>query len=229
MQELIKIFKAVMDWSEVWALLIPLIYLLFHRNQPRILTPVIVYLLFAFFINLAIDIISEFKGRLPDWLYSNNPLYNVHSVFRFICFSYFFISLRQTSFRRLRNILPWLSLLIIFINFSFVEDFGNRYHLSGNLLSSEAYLLLIYCMLYYLSKLRNEEDEIVWGRDFWVVTGLSIYVVINFFVFLFYVPMIYQNVRLALDIWNLHNISYIILCLFITKAFYDPARRQYSV
>jgi hypothetical protein len=83
--------------------------------------------------------------------------------------------------------------------------------------------------LYYLAKLRDEDDDLSRGPDFWVATGLSIYVVVNFFVFLFYVPMIDQNSSLADNIWNVHNIAYIILCIFITKAFYEPARYQLTV
>ena len=224
-----KFLKLLLDWSEVWAPLIPLVYLLFKRDQPAFLKPVIIYLCFAFVINLCGDIISDFKSHLPAWLHSNNVLYNVHSIIRFICFSYFFIALKQTSFTRLKNILPFISLFIIALNFTYVEDFTNPNHLSGNLLSTEAYLLLIYCMLYYLSKLRDGVDDIASGADFWVVTGLSIYVVVNFYVYLFYVPMIDQDSLFANNIWDLHNIAYIILCLFITKAFYEPARHQYTV
>jgi hypothetical protein len=213
--------KLLLNWSEVWAPLIPLSFLLFRRRQPRFLTPVIVYLVIAFFINLTCDIISEFYTYLPGWLQSNTHLYNVHSIIRFICFCYFFIELKK--------ILPVFSLVIIIINFSFVEDFGNPDHLSGNLLAVESYLLLIFCMQYYLAKLRDEADDITSGPDFWVVTGLSIYVVINFFVFLFYVPMLQHDIDLALNIWDVHNIAYILLCIFITKAFYAPARHQYTV
>jgi hypothetical protein len=78
-------------------------------------------------------------------------------------------------------------------------------------------------MQYYLAKLRDEINELSSRADFWVVTGLSIYVVINFFVFLFYVPMLEQDVRLAINIWYLHNLAYIVLCVFITKAFFEPA------
>lgn len=219
----------LMNWSEVWAPLVPLVVLLFKRNQPSFLKPVIVYLVFALFINLAGDIISVFPRYLPSWLQSNNPLYNVHSIIRFICFSYFFTALSQTSFIKLKYILPAVSLLIIIINFRYIENFGNPDHLSGNLLAAEAYLLLIYCMQYYLAKLRDEVDDLTSGPDFWVVTGLAIYVVINFFVFLFYVPMLDQNITLAINIWYIHNIAYIILCFFITKAFYEPARHQYSI
>ena len=224
-----KLLQLALDWSEVWAPLIPLIALLFKRNQPQFLKPVIVYLVCGFFINLSGDIISDFKSSLPGWLQSNNVLYNVHSIARFICFSYFFLMLKQPSFITLKKVLPLISLFVMFINFKYIENFGNPDHLSGNLLATEAYLLLIYCVLYYLAKLRDEDDDLSRGPDFWVSTGLSIYVVVNFFVFLFYVPMIIQNSNLADKIWSVHNIAYIILCIFITKAFYEPARYQLTV
>ena len=221
--------RRLFDWAEVWALLIPLIYLLFKRRQPRFLKPVIIYLFIALFINIAVDIIADYKRNFPDWLQSNNPIYNVHSVIRLACFSYFFIALKQPFFVRFKYILPLLSLVVIIINFGFIENFGNPDHLSGNLLSAEAYLLLIYCMLYYLAKLSDDTDDINTGPDFWIVTGLSIYVVVNFFVFLFYVPMIYQDGVLANDMWDIHNVAYILLCIFITKAFYESSRNQHTV
>jgi len=221
--------RYILDWSEVWALLIPLCYFLIKRNQPRYLKPVVAYLVIALVINLTGNIIADYKAYLPAWMQSNNPLYNVHSIIRFICFSLFFFGLKQTAFTRLRYLLSYLSLVIILINFGLVEDFGNPRHLSGNLLALEAYLLLIFCMLYYLAKLRDEVDVIASGPDFWIVTGLSMYVVINFFVFLFYVPMIRFDSDLANNIWDVHNIAYIILCIFITKAFYESARHQYAV
>jgi hypothetical protein len=126
-------------------------------------------------------------------------------------------------------ILPLIALLVFVVNFSFAENFWSPDRLGGNLLTEEAYLLLIYCMVYYLGKLRDEADDVASGPDFWVVTGLSIYVVVNFFVFLFYLPMLDSDVSLAMNIWNVHNIAYIILCIFITKAFYEPARYQHTV
>ncbi|MCW3110339.1 MAG: hypothetical protein JWQ09_4845 [Segetibacter sp.] len=221
-----KIIESILEWSEVWALLIPLLVLMFTPKQPSFLKPVIVYLWFALLLNLLGDIIAGFKRtyHFPFWLQNNNPLYNIHSVIRFTCFSYFFISLKQPFFKILKKLLPLLSLLFISINFAFIDDFFDRNSLSGNLLSAEAYLLLIYCMLYYLSQLKDEDDIITMRPDFWVATGLSIYVVINFFVFLFYVPMLSQNLELAINIWTVHNVAYIILCLFVAKAFYATNR-----
>lgn len=216
--------KLFFDWSEVWAPIIPLVVLARNRKQPIFFKPIIGYLWLALFINLAGDIIGDFKKYLPDWLQSNNVLYNIHSIIRFGCFSYFFILLRQTFYITLKKVLPLISVLFLVINFTFFDNFINPKHLSGNLLAAEAYLLLIYCLQYYLSQLKDEIDVLTSGPDFWVVTGLSIYVVINFFVFLFYVPMITQNPQLANNMWNVHNVAYIILCIFIAKAFYEPVR-----
>lgn len=92
----------------------------------------------------------------------------------------------------------------------------------------EAYLLLIYCMIYYLEALKDDQKNLFLETDFWVVTGLSIYVVVNFFVFLFYQPMIDVDVKLAINIWNVHNIAFIIFCLLITKAIYASSRYQFT-
>ncbi len=221
--------QILLDWSEVWAPLIPITVFVLRRGQPVFMRPVIAYLVIGLLINIVCDVIGDFKSHLPSWMQSNNPLYNVHSIIRFIFFSLFFILLKQQYFIKLKYILPLIAVVIIGGNFLFEEDFSNPDHLSGNLLSTEAYILLIYCMLYYLSKLRDEVDDIASGPDFWVVTGLSIYVVVNFFVFLFYVPMINQDGNLADNMWTVHNIAYIILCVFLTKAFYESARYQYTV
>lgn len=227
-----KYLLLALDWSEIWALLIPLSVLIIHRRQPAILKPVITYLWIALVLNIAIDFImalNVYRVNVPGWLQSNNPLYNVHALSRFACFSIFFIKLPQGSFALVKKILVVISVIFIIINFGFFENFFNPDTLSGNLLATEAYLLLIYCMLYYLSVLRNDETPIFTGPDFWIVTGLGIYVVTNFFVFLFYLPMLHVNAGLSVTMWNVHNIAFIIFCLFITKALYGPFRYKYSV
>ena len=217
-----------LDWSEVWALMIPLSVLLFRRQQPSSLRPVIVYLWLAFLVNVAIDIIMAINIYSGTQNLSNNPLYNIHSVLRFTCFSFYFIRLQKNSFAQLKKLLALFGLVFLFVNFVFFEDFFNRESFSGNLLTVEAYLLLAYSMLYYLAELKDDEN-LFDGPHFWVVTGLAVYLVTNFFVFLFYMPMITVDVELAINIWNVHNIAFIIFCLFITKAFYGSVRHQYSV
>lgn len=213
----------ILNWSEVWAVLIPLFVFLSRDQQPSFLKPVVVYLWIAFAINLAGDIIGDFRSFLPSWIQSNNILYNVHSLVRFTCFSLFFIRLAQPSFLLVKKALPLIFILFITINFSVVENFFNPAHLSGNLLATEAYLLLIYCMTFYLSQIKEDKRILIQDKAFLVVTGLSIYVVSNFFVFLFYVPMIKDNPELAANMWYVHNVAYIILCLAISRSFYVAA------
>jgi hypothetical protein len=218
-----EIFELILDWSEVWAILIPLFVLLFiQKKQPAFVRPIIVYLWLALAMNLLADVIGDFKRFLPDWLQSNNPLYNMHSIVRFACLSYFFINFKKSSPTNFKKIIPVVYALFIIINYSFFESFFNQRILSGGLFAVEAYLLLIYSMDYYLAQLRHDVQSFSSGKDFWIVTGLSIYVVVNFFLFLFYVPMIKENPALAGRMWNVHNVAYIIFCILIAKAFYVP-------
>jgi len=226
---MVDFLSEILNWSEVWALIIPLIVILFNRRQPTTLKPIIIYLWLAFILNFCIDIIMLINVYYHKSVMSNNFLYNMHSVVRFVCFSSYFIQLPQASFTKFKKVLAAASVTFIVINFSLFEDFFNYDSFSDNLLVTEAYVLLIYCMLYYLSELKDDSKNLFNGPDFWVVTGLSLYVVVNFFVFLFYLPMIDVDVNLAVNIWNVHNIAFIIFCIFITKGLYGSHRYKYSV
>ena len=219
----------ILDWSEVWALIIPISILLFRRNENQSLRPVVIYIWLAFLINCGIDAIMTINIYFKNDFLSNNFLYNTHSVVRFACFSYYFIRLQPGSFVKIKRIISIACLLFVVFNFILFENFLNYDSFSGNLLTAEAYLLMIFCMLYYLAELKSDRDDLLNSPHFWIVTGLSVYVVVNFFVFLFYLPMLYVDLDLAINIWYIHNIAFIIFCLFISKAFYGTARYQHTV
>jgi len=222
---MIGFLQTALDWSEVWALLIPLVVLGFRKSQPIYLKPIIIYLWIALLLNVVVDVISELKDDFPSWLHwlrSNNVLYNIHSLIRFALFTYFFRLLGKRFRSNLDKFFYAAALIFLAINFIYVENFFNPDHLSGNLLATEAFVLLIYCLQYYLSKLRHDTEEFSRTKDFWIVTGLSIYVVVNFFVFLFYVPLLSENIDLSIKMWNVHNVAYLVLCIFIARAFYVP-------
>ncbi len=226
--------KLFFDWSEVWAPLIPIFVLAKKRNQPRFLRPVTIYILVALFINLLGDVIGDFKQYLPKWLHENTYLYNIHSVIRFVCFSYFFISLKQDYYKIIKRIIPFFYIVFLFIDLIFSsENFLGTKGIAANLLTIEAFFLLLYCLLYYLSKLKNENDAIMSGADFYAVTGLSIFVVTNFFVFLFYDAImedsrINKDWHVADNMWSVHNVAYIVFCLLLAKAF-SLAKRNKAV
>jgi hypothetical protein len=218
--------QLILDWSEVWAVFIPLIFLWKFPRQSGYMRPIICYVYAALFINMAIDIFGYYGEslQLPNWMQANNYLYNVHSIVRFICFSVFF-NVVLPSFKNLRRIVSIVAGVFLVVNFVFFENFFNFRTFSSRLLTVESSLLLLYCLQFYFYKLRDEDPSSRKKGDFWVVTGLCIYVVINFFIFLFYTTLSDLGYGdFLMTIWNVHNISYIVLCILLAKAFYDPAR-----
>ena len=209
----------ILNWSEFWALLIPLGVLLKYKRQPKFLKPVIIYLWIALIVNLAIDTIMEVNMYYNRPIVSNLFLYNIHSIVRFVCFSSFFALLKQPFIIPIKKYLPFVAGIFLIVNFVFFENFFNKNSFSSRLVATEAGILLFYCLQYYLFKL--QEDKVAKRQaDFWVVTGLSIYVVFNFPYFLLYSTLIEKHPQLCDDLWNYHNITYIIFCIFIAKAFY---------
>ena len=226
---MLNYLEAILDWSEIWSLMIPLTVLFLRRDQPAYLKPVVVYLWLALIINVVVIILWQHNiGKRSVEMISNNPYYNVHSIVRFGCFTAFFFFLKQPFFGTIKKVIPAIFLVFVLVNFSVFENFLNFYYFSGTLLTIEAYLLLVYCLLYYLSQLKVETFEYYPEKAFWIVTGLCFYVVINFFVFLFYIPLLDLAIetkdealqRFTTDIWNIHNIAFILFCIFIAKAFY---------
>lgn len=216
-----NVLHQILDWSEVWAPLIPLVVLSFRGGQPKYTVPVIYYLWFALVIDAFIDVGWKFSRCVPGWMYPNNYLYNIHSVGRFICFSTFFYQLGYPFRTRLDKTVMAMAVLFILINFLFFEPFYNPTLFSSRLFAIESGLLLFYCLRYYLMQAQaGKADER--GADFWVITGLSIYVVFNFFYFLFYTTLASkkQYETFVVNMWNFHNVTFVILCIFIARAFY---------
>ncbi|MBB6127404.1 hypothetical protein [Mucilaginibacter lappiensis] len=217
---MLKVFQIVIDWSEVWALLIP-ISLLLLKKQPAVLKPVVFYVWIALIIDVVIDITWKIRTILPAKYNSNNYLYNLHSVIRFFLFSTFFIRLKQPFLTTLKKIIPFFFVVFVVVNFCFYENFFDYWKLSSRLLSVEAILLLFYTLQYYLFKINDHVDVNIFNSDFWIVTGLGIYVTINFFIFLLYNELTIRLQHFAVTLWNAHNISYIVFNLFIAKGFYE--------
>ena len=223
-----KIIHKILDWSEVWALLIPLTVLFWCKNKTAYFRPVRIYIITALVINLAIDLIVEFKGKWglteDDLLWNNNFLYNISSVVRLLLFAWFFILLRQRFMHRLKLIIPFAFLAFVLFNFIFSENFiprGNYEGFSSRLLATESALLLFYCLQYFIFLIIEDKTTSLSRQPgFWVVTGLSIYVAVNFFIFLFYHYLIGATRNFAVSIWDVHNIVFIIFCMFLAIQLY---------
>ncbi|WP_025145818.1 hypothetical protein [Pedobacter jeongneungensis] len=220
---MLKIFQFIVDWSEVWSLLIPIAVLLL-KKQPVGLKLVVFYVWTALIINLAIDMVWKFRTILPAAYNSNNFLYNLHSIIRFYLFSAFFIHLNQPFLLTIKKIIPVCFTVFIIINFTFYENFFDYWKLSSRLLSTEAILLLFYVLQYYLFKINDNAATRITTSDFWITTGLGIFVALNFFIFLLYNELTLRFQNFAISLWSIHNISYVIFNLFIAKGFYESGR-----
>ncbi len=217
--------RFLIDWSEVWGLLIPLPFIIKRKNIPAFLKPIRLYVWLALFLNIIATCIWKRNflhlPELPHFFQSNNFIYNIHSIIRLLLFSYFFILLRQRFMHRVKAMLPFVFIILTCINFIFFEDFFNHNMFSNRLLATEAAILLFYCLQYYIYLTIEDRNTPLKKQDgFWIVTGLSFFVASSFFIFLFYTYLTQENLLFAVDIFDVHNIAYIFLCICIAITFY---------
>jgi hypothetical protein len=213
----------ILSRGEIWALIFPIIAILMQPKQPKFMYPILIYIGMSLWFNLLIEMVDLFYDDLSPSHRTNTIFYNGQSLGRFFCFVAFFFSIKHRPFRKLQKILLATFLFFFFFYFGFIDSFFNPKYISSDLMTGEAFFLLAYCMLYYLTILR-EEPQSFWARkDFWVVTGLCFFSAINFFLFLFYLPLLNESINNAIDIWRIFSVAFIIFMLFLTKAIYVPA------
>jgi len=108
-----------------------------------------------------------------------------------------------------------LTLETLFIILGKFKDFNSWIY------GLEAVVLCAYCIFFFLKTLRVEEYVNNVSRSLLIVTGLLIYESCCFFIFLFYANLVMTNPGFAVSLWNVHNIVYIVMCLYISRAFFE--------
>src|SRR6185436_8896407 len=122
-----KFLQTLSDWSEVWALLIPLIVIIVSRPKEKQIRVLVWYVIIGFILNFATTFMIEFRNLVPSWLYidnmiNNNIVYNIHSMFRVLLFSWYIINIRQYQFTFFFKTFLVAYLVFIFINFTIFES-----------------------------------------------------------------------------------------------------------
>lgn len=206
---------AILKYTEVWALIMPILIWGIKKSTSKILFPIKIYLCISFILNIVIDM-ANFK------IYkNNNSLYNIESLFRLYVFIWFFYSVGFPASKKKLFSLTISIFVIVLINFFFWKSFTE---FSSVVFSIEAIVLIVYCIFYFLKKLK--EDYVSYNFDpiLLIITGLAIYEAVCFPVFLFYDTLVAETKDYAVSIWDVHNIAYIVFCLFIARAFYGNTR-----
>lgn len=215
---MLNLLQSVLDWSEVWAILIPLAVIIFYRPRHPWRQPVVGYVVIATALNTLIDVV--WMGRKLDQFYlDNNILYNIHSLVRMFCFSWFFILISQQ--KRVYKAVAVLFFITALALFSF---YFSIFKFNSIIMALESAILLLYCLSYFVSLSRRQINISVTHPVMYIVMGLSLYTAINFPIFMFYYYLVVNNVEYAVSVWNIHNISYIVFCIFIALALKQKAR-----
>jgi hypothetical protein len=221
--------EEILDWSEVWATLIPLIVFLIKRPNAPWIKSIVTYLCVLLILFLVVDItwkhktlgIEEWTKRNFSFLFKgeketfNNVIfYNILSTVRLVLISWFFIVINK-KYRKIQLVIMILFVFFVFINFWRFQNINIDF--SSRLFSIEAGIILTYCLLFiYHVNLSDEIVSITALSEFWAVTGFTLYAAVNFFIFMFIDYLIKAAMDgFAINIWNVHNISYIVLNLFI--------------
>lgn len=219
-----KIIANVLMWSEVWALLIPLTIIIIFRIKGAAMRPVILYAGIAIALNLAATLISVYRNSLPSSLQNNNILYNLNSLARVLLFSWYILSLKLIRSSWLSKIVLPVYIIFLLINFIFLES---PLLLSSRLLSAESIVLLVLCLFFFIRSMQDESD-INWLKhpSFLICIGISLYEAINFFIFLFFYPLLENNLEFGMLTMKIFSVSYIILCILLALALRRSHKQQ---
>lgn len=221
MEEIIQFLR---DWSEVWALLIPLIVILIYKPRGQNVRWLKLYVITAFILNfLAIFMMHYHYLMPPSFLeQGNNIFYNLHSFIMVISFGCFITSVRKYKYTIVLKALLVIYLAFVLINFTLGES---PFILSTRHFAAGSIVLLIMC-LYYFFHCIIEESQTNWLKEpsFIIFVGLCLYEAITFFIFLFIYPLFNktynQDLSFAFLMMDIYQISFVIFCIFLAVGLY---------
>lgn len=223
-----KWLQVILDWSEVWALLIPLAIIIIYRPGMYKSKLLAVYVIAGFILNFTATFVLDFYYLMPRWMYvdnrvNNNLLYNLHSFTRVCLLGWYVITIRPYKYLFLLKTLYVAYIVITVVNFIFIET---PFYLSTRLFAAESIVLLVFCLFYFFRSIQDE-SQVNWLKhpSFLVCTGICIYEAITFFIFLFFYPLhsrnsAFANSAFAEATMRLYTVTYIMLCILLAFALY---------
>lgn len=215
---------SIINWSEVWSLLIPLTIIWLYKPTGQNIKPLVLYIFIALVLNTMATIMVEFYFSMPAWLKNNNILYNIHSFIRVLIFGWYIIRIRQYRFPAVLKILLLFYLIFVISNFIFIES---PLYISSRLFAAESVILLILSLSFFFRSMQDE-TEMNWLKHpaFLVCTGIILYEATSFFIFLFFYPLVEKNKEFGDLTMSIHNAMYVILCIMVALAFYRSRKEK---
>ncbi len=218
------IIKSIRDWSEVWSLFIPLAVIVIYRNRLEGMKLIILYVMVALFLNLSATILYVYHKSMPPLLRNNNILYNLHSFARVAFFSWYIIQIRHHRYALAYKLILACYLAFVIFNFTAVDS---PLYFSSRLFTAESIVLLVLCLSFFIRSMQDD-SEINWLKhpSFLVCTGIALYEAINFFIFLFFYPLLEKDREFGKMTMTIHHIVFTVLCLMLALALYRSRKQE---
>ncbi|KAA5538566.1 hypothetical protein [Adhaeribacter rhizoryzae] len=150
---------------------------------------------------------------------SNLIIYNTNCVIVFLILSGYFANLLQ--FKDTKKVIigvAVLFLVVLIFNALKFEHIVDQFN--SNMYGLAAFIVVVYCFLYYLQNLLNPTKDIVKTVDFWYVTGLLTYYASSFFIFITFNYLMQSNSQYNTGIkilWPIHNVLFLVMCGYLFK------------
>ncbi len=207
-----EIVSQIIDASEVWAPVIPLIIYFIKKPSGNWVKPIFLYLLTVVILNSVNEFIFYPMAR-KKIIASNHIFYNVGSLVRLAYFTWFFNYLHP-FFKKLNRIIPACYVLVLILTMQQSLDSFN-----SMIMTFETAFLLIYCISWFNIKIRDENTYSLFSEaPSFAVVGITIYAAVNFILFLFFKFLIETENDFAYYIWDVHNGAFIIMCILFAKS-----------
>jgi hypothetical protein len=223
-----KLFQTILDWSEVWALLIPLAIIIVYKPNGKNISLLVWYVILALILNLT-NLLMQYQYLDPKWMYvdgrlNNNIIYNLHSIIRVLLFSLYIISIMQYKYPIILKLILAGYIAFLILNFIFLDS---PFYLSTLLFAAESIVLLLMCLSYFFRSIKDE-GQVNWLRhpSFLVCVGLIFYEAITFFIFLFLYPLSEKDEAFFVVTMQIYSITYIVFCILLALAFYRSRKQS---
>ncbi len=218
-----KIVQFIINWSEAWALLLPLLIFLIYKPKGPYLNWLLIYVISGFILN-SLSILYIVNPYIFPFLKhsGNNIFYNVHSFIMVFCFGVYITSVRSYKYAGLLKTVLGGYLIFVILNFSFFESpmlLSTKHFATGSI------VLLFYCLMYFFRSML-EDSKINWLRhpSFLICTSLCLYEAITFFIFLFIYPLFNdaynQNLSFALLMMKIYQGVFVVFCVLLAWGLY---------